>query len=156
MNTYAEATSQLTLKRHIATGDALLLVSISTQGKSVTETTKEAAPLNTDKKIEDYLNLHIDSVLTFHEKAKGGLSSGAKVMRVLPQARPEDVEAGGYNVLMKYPPLTKEPTVNETASLGTQLIEASLLYAHQHNIQAVFAYSRPAGFRVWVAQQKSV
>jgi len=150
MQTYAEATSHLILKRHNPLGDALLLVSISTQGKPIEKLKDAIISDEAAKKIQQYLNLHIDPVLSFHEKAKGGLSKGAEIIRILANARPEDVDALGYNVLMQYPSLTTQPTTNTEASLGTQLVEASLLFAYQHKLKTVYAYSRPAGFRSWL------
>lgn len=150
MKTYAETTSNLTLKRHSDLGDSLLLVSISTKGKPIEERSDETPHHEADKKIREYLDLHIDPVLSFHEKAKAGLPKGAKIIHILANARPEDTDALGYNVLMQYPTLTTQPTMSAAASLGTQLIEASLLFAYQHKLKTVYAYSRPAGFRSWL------
>ena len=130
------------------------MVSISTQGKPLEELRDATVYDRAAQKIDEYLNLHIDPILSFHEKAKAGLPRGAKIIRILANARPEDSDALGYNVLMQYPPLATQPTVNVEASLGTQLIEASLRFAYQHTLKAVYAYSRPAGFRSWLKNTK--
>ena len=156
MKTYAEATSHLTLKRHTILGDSLLLVSISTKGKPIKEPQDTIVCDGSTKEIQKYLDLHIDPVLSFHEKTKAGLPKGARIIRILANARPEDVDALGYNVLMQYPPLTTQPTISSAASLGTQLVETSLLCAYQRKLKTVYAYSRPAGFLSWLKNTKRV
>ncbi len=96
-------------------------------------------------KITAYCQSTQDPVLSFHYAPKGGLSKGARFVKLLPQARPTDHQALGYCVLIQYPVLDQSPTINTTASIGTQLIEAALLFAYQNELKNVFAYSRPVG-----------
>ena len=62
----------------------------------------------------------------------------------MPDFRPQDQDALGFNVLMKYPTLSQKPAINPDASTGTQLIEAALLYAYYQKIKDVYVLTRPA------------
>ena len=98
-------------------------------------------------KITAYCQSTQDPVLSFHYAPKGGLSKGARFLKLLPNARPADYQALGFCVLVQYPTLDQLPTITPTASIGTQLVEATLLFAYQNGIKNVFAYSRPVGLR---------
>jgi long-chain acyl-CoA synthetase len=147
LQTYDKAAANLTLKTHNPEGDALMLVSIATEGR----TTKESFEIydellkKSDMEIERYVHEGHDTVIEFHKKPKGGIEV-ATVFSIIKGGRPSDKAAMGYNVIMEYPELAIEISINEEASIGTQLIEAALKYASDNQIKKVYAYSRPAGF----------
>lgn len=124
----------------------------STKWTKSTESTESAKKTSvrekkiklTSQNLKDYLASDQDSVVRFHRRAKGGLATGAKLTKVIPQGRPADQDALGYNVIFEYPQLNKKPAINPSASLGTQLIEAALYYSYQQGIKKIIAYSRPA------------
>lgn len=152
LSTYDSATANLTLKTNVADGDALMFVTISTDGKPFTPSIKPIDPkykkllAEAPKHIDDYLATKTDPVLNFHMAPKAGLPIGASVLYPTPNARPKDVEALGYCVMMKYPELPKTVVVQETSSLGTQILEAGFVWAEKHRIKNAYAYSRPSGF----------
>ncbi|MBI4138232.1 MAG: acyl--CoA ligase [Candidatus Wildermuthbacteria bacterium] len=94
-----------------------------------------------------YLRSGKDMVYNFHQKPKGGMSRGAELLAALPGSRPEDQMSLGYNLLLRYPPVSRKTSIdiNADASLAVQLIECAFLVAQQAGIQDVFAFSRPAG-----------
>ncbi len=144
--TYDKATHNLTLKSNEPDGDALLLVSVATNGEPFHVTTPE----NEDelKKIaKDIIPIYLpnDPVISFHMKPKAGFAKGASVLHIIPKGREADIASLGYSVIMQYDALHQEPVVNPRSPLGIQLLEASFLYGYQHNIKKIFAYSRPAG-----------
>ncbi|KKT65460.1 MAG: Acyl-CoA synthetases (AMP-forming)/AMP-acid ligases II, partial [Candidatus Woesebacteria bacterium GW2011_GWA2_44_33] len=102
--------------------------------------------------INKYLNLGIDPVIEFHRKAKAGWKRGAKIVKAVENARPGDTPALGYGVLMEYPEFNKmpQPKVLAGASLGTQLVEAGLIYAKKEGFDRVRVLSRPVGLLKWV------
>jgi long-chain acyl-CoA synthetase len=159
MRIYDSVTDSLRLSRHSETGDALLLVGIATEGAgferydSIDEARYAQLKSLGESHIEEYLERKRDPVIGFHHRAKGGLSSGAEVMRVLKDARPKDRAALGFSVIMRYPIIT-HPRISEDASVGVQLIEAAFIYAVNSGIREVFAYSRPAGFLRWVKENR--
>ena len=140
-------------------GDTLLLVAVSTQSSQATVTPtplssaekEQLAQASTTQKLHQLITAYQDPVLAFHATAKGGFTQGAKIKSILPQARPADLEALGYCVLMSYPPFTalnkNQPKINLKASFGTQLVEAAMIWAYQQKLQQVFAYSRPSSLR---------
>lgn len=147
-NTWDGITDHGHLYHHSPKGDALVLVAISTaSAKATPVATEPPSPITPPppEEVEAYCRTGSDPVLSFHGRAKGGLSSGATVQTIIPNARVADWEACGYCVLMAYPPLKAAPTISTDASPGTQLLESALLHAYQHSIPNVFAYSRPAG-----------
>lgn len=97
------------------------------------------------KDVEKYLFAGEDSVYNFHVKPKGGLDSGASLISLLPNARPQDKRSLGYNMLLKYPKITKDIHLTEDASVATQLIESVMLVARELGIKNVYAFSRPSG-----------
>ena len=102
--------------------------------------------------INKYLNLGIDPIIEFHRKAKAGWKRGAKIVKAVENARPGDTPALGYGVLMEYPEFNKmpQPKVLAGASLGTQLVEAGLIYAKKEGFDRVRVLSRPVGLLKWV------
>lgn len=156
---YDGITDNLTLKSSNFDGNAYVLVSISTEGKpyissvSNTVTQYNQYSMLAEKYIEEYIKSGKDDVLTFHSQPKFGMKDGARVIRILAQARPKDYEAMGFNVLMQYPQLHSSGEISAQASLGTQLIEAAFLYAIQNNIHMMYAYSRPSGYLRWLSQK---
>lgn len=145
---YDSATSHLTLQTHKPSGDALLLVAITTEGEALSE----EFPDETYHKLQQLAQKEItaylphDPVLNFHRKAKAGMEKGAEVLHVIPEGRVKDKASLGYSVIMKYPQLSETPTITSDASLGTQLLESSFMYAYDREIKHIYAYSRPAGF----------
>lgn len=160
LSTYDSATANLTLKTHNPHGDAVLFATISTDGKPFAPSTQQndsayqqllaTAP----QYIDQYLATNTDPVLNFHRQPKAGMQQGAEIFRTIPQARPADVEAMGYCVIMRYPPLRRTVAVQKTSSLGTQILEAGMMYAAQRGITAAYAYSRPSGFLRWLQQNQ--
>jgi len=109
------------------------------------------------QKIEQYVHSHLDHVLNFHRKPKGDLP-GATVWKILANGRPDDREACGYNVLMKYPQIPKGTKIIHSASSTSSimLIEHALMFAQKQGIKHVIAFSRPAGFYKWLRVNKVV
>lgn len=155
-NTWDGVTGSGTLSTHNHKGDALLLVAVASAASSVKADAKKQKATTTapssslqsrlsDTEVLQYCQSDQDPVLKFHYTAKAGLKTGARFVKTIPKARPADTDALGYCVLVEYPQLDQLPTINPAASVGTQLVEAALLYAAQHKITQVFAYSRPVG-----------
>lgn len=105
------------------------------------------------EEVKKYLLLGKDSVYNFHLKPKGGFDKGASLVKVLPNSRPEDKRALGYNMLLKYPKVAKEVYLTESASIATQLIEAVMLVARSLGIENVYAFSRPAALAQYMSQK---
>ena len=103
------------------------------------------------KYIKEYVESGKDHVLAFHRRPKGGLE-GARVWKILENGRPEDEDAMGYNVLMKYPNLegVKKIKFSENGKPSVLLIEKALDFALKNGIKNVIAFSRPAGFREYL------
>lgn len=99
--------------------------------------------LLTPEAFQNYLRSDKDPSIRFHLKAKGGYKDQPTIMQVLPQGRPKDEDALGYNVLFLYPKIDKEPVLTQEASPTIQLVEAAMLYCHARNIPHLVAYSRP-------------
>lgn len=95
--------------------------------------------------IKAYIESGKENVFEFHRKAKGGLSEGAKLIAVLPDGRPEDERALGYNMLLRYPVLDQDIKINEHASVATQLIEVVMYFGRALGVKNIYAFSRPAG-----------
>jgi acyl-CoA synthetase (AMP-forming)/AMP-acid ligase II len=134
-------------------GDCLVAVAISVVGRrgSTSDNSDSIEPKrcpdHTLSEVETYCRSGQDPVLSFHAKPKAGLGAGAAVQKIVPNGRPADWEACGYSVIMEYPPLTQAPTISNSSSKGTQLLESAFVYAFQHNLAQVYAYSRPAGLQ---------
>jgi long-chain acyl-CoA synthetase len=152
LKTYDQATGNLTLKPSRTDGEALLMVTISTEGKSFVPSMKADDPayqkllIEASKHIDDYLSKGTDPVLNFHAKPKAGMNEGASILYPLESSRPKDVETLGYCVMMQYPTLPENVSVEENSSLGTQILEAGFMYAMKNGIKKAYAYSRPSGF----------
>jgi len=97
------------------------------------------------EEVKEYLLMGKDDIYNFHAKPKGGFTKGASLIKLLPNARPQDKSALGYNMLLKYPEITKDIRLTEDASVATQLIESVMLVARKLGIKKVYAFSRPAG-----------
>ena len=104
------------------------------------------------KAVEAYLEKKTDPIIEFHRRPKAGWKLGAKIVEVIRNARPGDTPALGYGVLMEYPKFVKNPTPKVTggASLGTQLVEAGLVYAYKQGFSQVRVLSRPVGLWKWI------
>ena len=94
--------------------------------------------------VKEYLLMGKDDTYNFHAKPKGGFTKGASLIKLLPNSRHYDQRALGYNMLLKYPKITKEVHVSNDASVATQLIETVMLVARQLGIENIYAFSRPA------------
>src|SRR3989344_5543383 len=141
---YQETTGNGTLKTHNRKGDILICVAISTPPAKTHEANSIVREKLTPEGFENYINSLKDYVIRFHSKPKGGFEKGAEVIKILPDFRPQDQDALGFNVLMKYPTLSQKPAINPDASTGTQLIEAALLYAYYQKIKDVYVLTSPA------------
>ena len=124
-------------------GNSLVCVSICSSNYKQ-EPVPQVSKVPTEKEVREYLFSGKDSVFNFHSKPKGGFDKGATLVKLLPNARPEDKRSLGYNMLLKYPKITKEVCVNENASVAVQFIETVMLIAKQFGIENVYAFSRPA------------
>ncbi len=157
LKTWNEATDNGTLANHDPKGDCLLCVAISValtrsnlvkkQGSTFLTNDKGLRQLATQR-IEEYVRSGNDHVLEFHRKSKGGIP-GATVWKILENGRTEDKEAMGYNVLMKYPAIGKSTKIVRSNALSPAilLIEHALLWAKEHRVKNVIAFSRPSGFK---------
>ena len=107
-----------------------------------------------DRVIDDYLKTSLDNVIRFHRKPKGGMGKGGEVEKVLPQGRPEDIDAMGYNVLVEYPGIGPDTKIVKTknASPSILLIEQAMQLAKEKGCKKVIAFSRPAQFRIHLAK----
>lgn len=146
------------VKNHNPKGDTLLCIAISVKlSRRAKLVHFGSVKVNPEKYIEEYVRSGKDHVLEFHKKPKGGLP-GATVWKILENGRPEDKEAMGYNVLMKYPEITKGTKIEKSnaASPSVLLIEHALLYAKEHGIKGVFAFSRPSGFRKYLEEKSRI
>ena len=105
------------------------------------------------EEVKKYLSMGKDNVYNFHAKPKGGFDKGASLISLLPNARPEDKRALGYNMLLKYPEITKEVHLTEDASVAVNLIESVMLVARQLEIKNVYAFSRPSGLASYFSKK---
>jgi len=123
-------------------GNALACISICSadyRSKPIQPIEKIPAP----DEVREYLRGGNDPVMRFHEKPKGGMSAGAKLVDVIPDGRPEDKSALGYNMLLKYPAPEADVAISHDAPVSHQLIEVVLTIAKDLGIKNVYAYSRP-------------
>ncbi|MBI3576716.1 acyl--CoA ligase [Candidatus Gottesmanbacteria bacterium] len=154
LRTWDQATAHGALTNHDPKGDVLLCIAISVESShpSLPSHPSHLDEKNLKKlakqKIKDYINSDQDYVLHFHKKPKGGIA-GATVWKILENGRPDDKEAMGYNVLMKYPTIDANTKIVRSAATtpSVLLIEQALLYAKEKGISTVIAFSRPAGFK---------
>ncbi|HEX9722365.1 MAG TPA: class I adenylate-forming enzyme family protein [Candidatus Paceibacterota bacterium] len=154
--TWDAATSKGTLQNNNPNGEIMVCASIT-----VTEDTKagtvpalpEVSQALADAVVEDYVKTGLDNVLRFHAKPKGGMQKGAKLIKILPQGRPEDAEAMGYNVLVEYPKIEDKKIVrSKSAPPSFLLVEHAMQLAKEKNCTRVIAFSRPAQFRLHLAK----
>lgn len=122
---------------------------VSTQGPAFALGLSGTWPKLSVKEVRRYLKTVGDPVINWHKRPKAGLKRGAKVVKVVPNARPNDRAALGFGILMEYPPLAAkhELSVAEGVSLGTQLVEAALVYAQSQGVKRFRVVSRPV--RLW-------
>ena len=135
-------------------GAALVCTSISSRDYKP-DPVPEVNIISTDKEVRDYLQGGHDPVFRFHQQPKGGLARGAEFVDVIPQGRPEDKSSLGYNMLLKYPPISNVPVITSGSPVAHQLIEAIFLIAHDLGIKNVYAYSRPGGLASYIAKQRA-
>ena len=148
IKTWREASANGTLTNHNPKGDTLLCIAISVISSRRAKLVHfGSVKVNPKKYVKEYVRSGKDHVLEFHRKPKGGIP-GATVWKILPNGRPEDKESMGYNVLMKYPTIDESTNIvrSNAPSPAILLIEHALLYAKEHGIKDVIAFSRPAGF----------
>lgn len=157
IKTWNEACANGTLSNHDPKGDTLLCISISVKSAKTQQSTGEVPQDLATLHINEYVNSTKDHALEFHRKPKGGIP-GASVWKILENGRPEDKEAMGYNVLMKYPTIDESTNIvrSNAPSPAILLIEHALLYAKEHGIKEVIAFSRPSGFRKFLEDQSRI
>jgi hypothetical protein len=165
--TWNEASGNGKLINHDPKGNVLVCVAISVRSNSsLSERSESKGKYNgksstgsdnkfnqlAKQKIADYVHSGKDYVLAFHHKPKSGLS-GASVWKILENGRTDDTESMGYNVLMRYPVIKKNTKIVRTkgANPSVMLIEHTLLLAKGHGVRNVIAFSRPSGFRRYLA-----
>ncbi len=146
------------INSHTPNGDTLLCMAISVT-PSRRAKPEHFGSVNVDPKkyIKKYVRSGGDHVLEFHRLSKGGLP-GATVWKILENGRPEDEEAMGYNVLMKYPTINKNTDIvrSNAPTPAILLIEHALLYAKEKGIKEVIAFSRPSDFRKFLEKELGV
>jgi acyl-CoA synthetase (AMP-forming)/AMP-acid ligase II len=148
-STWRGITGEGTLSTNKHKGDSLCCVAISAENPMWRgSSTSEVEEINKRKlnlhELKKYLSSDKDYVIRFHKKPKGGYKSGAKIVKIIPNGRPDDNSSLGYNILMKYPELIKKPRIDNNASIGVQLIEAALLHAYNKGMKQAYVYTRPA------------
>ena len=94
-----------------------------------------------------------DPVFRFHQRPKAGLLTGAHLVGLIPNGRPEDKSALGYNMLLAYPEPKGDMHIHEDAPVSVRLIEAVLVLAHDAGIKGVYAFSRPGGLAIHIANK---
>ncbi len=147
--TYADLLAPKVLN---AKGNSIACISIcSAEYKAKPIPTVENTPSRED--VQTYIDEGKDPVMRFHQKPKGGLSEGASLVGLIPNGRPEDKSACGYNMLLKYPSVKEGVKISEDAPVSNQLIEAAMLLAHDLGLANVYAYSRPGGLAAYLAKE---
>ena len=134
-------TNHFQLSTHNHKGDTLVCVAISVQSTHKGDPLPKQGVTLKKKKLtaaalHAYLASDLDPIIRFHSRAK--------IIKVLPHSRPEDRDSLGYNILMQYLTPKKQPIINPSATIGTKLIEACLLYAYQKKLKHIYVYTRPA------------
>ncbi|MBI4018870.1 MAG: acyl--CoA ligase [Candidatus Aenigmarchaeota archaeon] len=141
-STYDKLTGNLSMSTSKLYGKNIVCVSICSSAY-VPQEPKQAKPPSVSY-MEKYLEAGKDPVYGFHAKKKGGIE-GAKLLSLLPNARPDDKLSLGYCMLLEYARIPNAPCIPESASPASQLIEAVMEFARQQDVERVFAFSRPAG-----------
>ena len=149
--TYETLTSGQSLSGNQPEGKNLVCVSICSSNYKA-EGFPEISEIPGAETVRKYLESGLDPVFNFHKKAKGGFEKGAGLVAIIPNGRPEDRRALGYNLLLKYPELAKRPEISG-ASAAVQLMEAVMTFAWQLGISDVYAFSRPIGFADYAAKR---
>ncbi|RJQ35564.1 long-chain fatty acid--CoA ligase [Candidatus Parcubacteria bacterium] len=147
--TYADLLTPKVLNQK---GDSIICISICSaeyKAKPIPEVKNIPEP----KDVQTYLDEGKDAVMRFHQKPKGGLPAGASLVGLIPNGRPEDMSACGYNMLLAYPSPTSGVRITDDAPVSNQLIEAALLVAHEAGLSHVYAYSRPGGLAAYWAER---
>lgn len=155
VKTWDAATGRGTLKTHDSKGDALLCVSITVDSSEETPNIQTTPSQElADTVVKEYVSASLDNVIRFHRKSKGGMEKGGEVTNILPQGRPEDTDAMGYNVLIEYPDIGPNTKIVKTknASPSILLIEQAMLLAKEKGCSKVVAFSRPAQLRLHLAK----
>ncbi|MCH8986620.1 acyl--CoA ligase [Patescibacteria group bacterium] len=126
-------------------GKKLLCISICSNSYRQPKEKPKDIPIPSVAQMKAYVSS--DPVYRFHQKPKGGLKKGARLVKMLPNSREEDKMALGYNMLLKYPKSERRKSVkpNENASVAVQLIEAVMRFGQELGIREVYAFSRPIG-----------
>ncbi len=102
------------------------------------------------KEVRTYIREGHDPVYNFHERPKGGLQYGAKLVGVIPKGRTEDRSSLGYNMLLKYP--RPKGDVKITGPVPDQLVGVALSLAKDLGLRNVYAYSRPGGLASYISK----
>lgn len=157
VETWDEATGKGTLQTHDPAGEVMLCASITVADQSLASNEKKPGFISqglADRVVSDYLQTNLDNVIRFHRKPKGGMERGGEVKKILPQGRPEDTDAMGYNVLMEYPEIDKRKRILKTKDFtpSVLLIEQAMQLAKEKGCTRVMAFSRPAQFRLHLAK----
>jgi len=157
--TWNEVSGNGTLQTNDPKGEVLLCISISVEisqdgMESLNKTRKRIAKnklhLLAEGVVDEYVKTNLDNVIRFHRKPKGGMKEGARVTKIIPQGRPEDSDALGYNILMEYPDIEKSTGIIKSKhdSPSVLLIEQAMMLAKEKGCKRVIAFSRPAQFRL--------
>ncbi|MBI2664840.1 acyl--CoA ligase [Candidatus Woesearchaeota archaeon] len=137
--TYAKITANNTLSSHNSNGRRIVCTSICSSSYKPQPIKERSVSEEEVKK-----QLDNDPVYKFHIKPKGGFNKGAELVSIIPNSRPEDKRAAGYNMLMKYPEIGYDAKIKISSSgIATQLIEAVMIFAQQLGIKDVYVFSRP-------------
>jgi len=153
--TWDEATSRGTFKNQNVKGEILLCAAITVDSEGETVQAEKRVPQElADKVIKHYVQTNLDNVIRFHGKPKGGMAKGAEVIKILPQGRPEDKDAMGYNVLVEYPDMGKQKKIvrSKNAPPSFLLIEQAMVLAKEKDCTKVVAFSRPGQFALHLAK----
>lgn len=151
---YREVTGDYMLKNNQQEGDKIICVSICTKAYQQPGEVEPQPHSPTPAQMEEYLQSGKDLTYNFHKKPKGGIL-GADLVALLPNGRPEDRMALGYNMLLKYPTLSQKELVapDTKASLAVQLLEAAMYVAQVLGVKELYAFSRPAGAYQYFSKQ---
>ena len=151
-STYDELTGNLSMATSKLYGRNIVCVSICSA--SYVPQTPGNAKAPPASEMEKYLASGGDPVYAFHVKKKGDIE-GAKLLSLLPDARPDDKLSLGYCMLLEYPSIPAVPCIPKSGSAASQLIEAVMEFARQQDVKRVFAFSRPAGSSEYFGAKKN-
>ena len=155
-STYRKLTDNFTLKNNETEGDTIVCVSVCSAAyvppSQIPQKGDTSAP--TQKEMQEYLESGKDLTYNFHKKPKGGML-GAELVSLIPEGRPEDPFALGYNMLMSYPLRDAKSAIhpNANSSVAVQVIEAAMSIAQSLGVQKLYVYSRPAGAFQYFSKQ---